>query len=112
MGPIFSGRRRAPRGEIHTAMSTSGPSQTRMEALQTCLATAAWLNTEIERGLTSLWRVWPVAARWWQRGIHFGRRVYERGHHDRLTQEAAADILSEVASLPAPVTPPADLARG
>lgn len=71
-------------------------------ALQTCLTTAAWLRAEIRRGLAALWQVWPLAARWWQRGAHFGRRVYERGHYDRLTREVVAAILVELEGLTAP----------
>lgn len=75
-----------------------------VEALQTCLTTARWLHAEVERGLATLREVWPAAARWWERGIHFGRRVYEGGHYDRLTREAVASILSEVAALGAAPT--------
>ena len=68
-------------------------------ALQTCLGTASWLREEIQRSLAALWQIWPVAARWWQRGVHFGGRVYERGHYDRLTREAVTAILAELDAL-------------
>lgn len=65
-------------------------------ALRTCRATAGWLHAEIQQQLVALGQIWPIAARWWRRGAHVGRRVYERGHYDRLTREGVSAILAEL----------------
>lgn len=71
-------------------------------ALAMCRSVAAWLREELERAIGELAVIWPTGARWLRRGMHIGRRVYERGHYERLGPDALLRIAAELESLPAP----------
>jgi hypothetical protein len=77
-------------------------------ALGTCRATAAWLERLLDRAVAALARLWPLGARWLQRGIHVGHRAYELGHYERLAPDAMAGIVAEI-ELPAADRPLLDV---
>ena len=81
-------------------------------ALQTCRTTAVWLEAQIWRTIADLARRWPLGARWLQRGVHVGRRVYARGHYARLAPESIDTIVVELDMLdagPEKSPPPMDV---
>lgn len=65
-------------------------------ALRTCRIAAAWLDRKIWNGMGALALTWPLAARWVERGVRMGRRVYQNGHYDRLTEADLMDILDDL----------------
>lgn len=71
-----------------------------VEAYRTCRNAAAKLEEEIARAIGELSHLWPVGARWLQRGMYVGRRAYEMGHYERLDPTAMAGIVADLPDTP------------
>ncbi|HWN65996.1 MAG TPA: hypothetical protein VNM90_00085 [Haliangium sp.] len=79
---------------IPARLTSKTREQASVAALGTCRAIAAWLEDQIDSALGELSRLWPLGARWLQRGIHVGRRAYEIGHYERLAPDAMTGIVA------------------